>query len=45
MPFCLIRIARILAASEAAPQPLRPEVSIFQSFSVFAVAFGSGALV
>jgi len=34
MPFCFSRIARILAAVEAAPQPLMPVASTFHSFSV-----------
>jgi hypothetical protein len=33
------RIARTLFACEAAPQPLMPDVSIFQSFSVLPSTF------
>jgi len=38
MPFSFLRIELILWALPGAPQPVRPEASIFQSLSVFATA-------
>lgn len=44
IPLCLVRIELILAAVEAAPQPLIPLTSMRHSFSVLSLALASATV-